>query len=197
MAKTFEQLVPAPAGAFRRHQPSLQPGRGGEAARLRADRLHAGREGRQSPLGIAEERALRQFARRRHRQPGDAAGARRTARDLSVGLAGRRRRQHRGRDVSGPEPLSRQCRPGTVPPHQPHLPACRPDRALRRRRQDRLVRADRRRRGSGLRRSAELVRDHEGLYRGGRGRRSLRGPARIRKEVRPHGRQGADPDRGP
>ena len=43
---------------------------------------------------------------------------------------------------------------------------------------------------------AELVRDHEGLYRGGRGRRSLRGPARLRKEVRPHGRQGADPDRG-
>ena len=42
----------------------------------------------------------------------------------------------------------------------------------------------------------ELVRDHEGLYRGGRGRRSLRGPARFRKEVRPHGRQGADPDRG-
>ena len=43
----------------------------------------------------------------------------------------------------------------------------------------------------------ELVRDHEGLYRGGRGRRSLRGPARLGKEVRPHGRQGADPDRGP
>ena len=43
---------------------------------------------------------------------------------------------------------------------------------------------------------AELVRNHEGLYRGGRGRRSLRGPARVGKEVRPHGRQGADPDRG-
>ena len=40
------------------------------------------------------------------------------------------------------------------------------------------------------------VRDHEGLYRGGRGRRSLRGSARFRKEVRPHGRQGADPDCG-
>ena len=42
----------------------------------------------------------------------------------------------------------------------------------------------------------ELVRDHEGLYRGGRSRRSLRGPACVGKEVRPHGRQGADPDRG-
>jgi isocitrate lyase len=47
-----------------------------------------------------------------------------------------------------------------------------------------------------LRRPLEFVRDHEGLYRGGRGRRSLRGPARVGKEVRPHGRQGPDPDRG-
>ncbi len=43
---------------------------------------------------------------------------------------------------------------------------------------------------------AQLLRDHEGLYRGGRRRRSLRGPARFRKEVRPPRRQGADPDPG-
>ena len=59
-----------------------------------------------------------------------------------------------------------------------------------------LVRADRRRRGSRLRRTAQRLRDHEGLHRGGRCRRSLRGPARFGKEVRPSRRQGADPDRG-
>ena len=42
----------------------------------------------------------------------------------------------------------------------------------------------------------ERVRDHEGLHRSRCGRRALRGPARVREEVRPHGRQGADPDRG-
>src|SRR6516165_3959622 len=56
--------------------------------------------------------------------------------------------------------------------------------------------ADRCRRRSRLRWSAQRVRNHEGLYRVGRGWRSLRGPARVRKEVRSHGRQGADPDRG-
>ena len=59
------------------------------------------------------------------------------------------------------------------------LAARRPDRASRRRREARLVRADRRRCRSRLRRAAELLRDHEGLYRGGRRRRSFRGPARV------------------
>ena len=39
---------------------------------------------------------------------------------------------------------------------------------MRRRRQARLVRADRRRRGGRIRRTAQLLRDHEGLYRGRR-----------------------------
>ena len=39
----------------------------------------------------------------------------------------------------------------------------------------------------------ELLRDHEGLYRGRRRGRSLRRPARVREEVRPPRRQGADP----
>ena len=42
----------------------------------------------------------------------------------------------------------------------------------------------------------ELLRDHEGLHRGGRRGRPLRGPAREREEVRPSRRQGADPDPG-
>ena len=111
MAKTFEQLVPAPAGRFDGISRPYTPAEVREAAGLRADRLHPGRKGRQSALGVAEERAVHQFARRRDRQPGDAAGARRPAGDLSVGLAGRRRRQHRRGDVSRPEPLSGQCRP--------------------------------------------------------------------------------------
>jgi Isocitrate lyase len=47
-----------------------------------------------------------------------------------------------------------------------------------------------------VRRTAEQLRDHEGLHRGGRRGRPLRGPAGVREEVRPPGRQGADPDPG-
>ena len=79
---------------------------------------------------------------------------------------------------------------------QPHTAARRPDRDDGRAALGRdLVRADRRRRGGRLRRAAQRVRDHEGLHRGGRRRRALRGPARLGEEVRPHGRQSADPDR--
>ena len=60
----------------------------------------------------------------------------------------------------------------------------------------RLVRADRRRCRSRLWRPAELLRDHEGLYRGRRRGRSLRGPARVGEKVRAPRRQGPDPDRG-
>ena len=58
----------------------------------------------------------------------------------------------------------------------------------------RLLRADRRRRRSRLRRRAERVRADEVDDRGGRRRRALRGPARLGEEVRPHGRQGAGAD---
>jgi hypothetical protein len=60
-----------------------------------------------------------------------------------------------------------------------------------------LVRADRRRCRSRLRRAAQRLRDHEGLHRGRCRRRPLRGPARVGEEVRPSRRQGADPDGGP
>ena len=59
---------------------------------------------------------------------------------------------------------------------------------------DRLVRADRRRRRGRLRRPAQRLRAHEGHDRGRRRRRPLRGPARLREEVRAHGRQGPGPD---
>ena len=59
----------------------------------------------------------------------------------------------------------------------------------------RLVRADRGRRRGRLRRAAQRLRADEGDDRGGRGGRALRGPARVREEVRPHGRQGAGADR--
>ena len=57
-----------------------------------------------------------------------------------------------------------------------------------------LVRADRRRRRGRLRRPAQRLRADEGDDRGGRRGRPLRGPARQREEVRPHGRQGARAD---
>ena len=59
-----------------------------------------------------------------------------------------------------------------------------------------LVRPDRRRRRSRLWRTAQQLRDHEGVHRSRRLGRPLRGPAGFGKEVRPHGRQGSDPDRG-
>ena len=87
--------------------------------------------------------------------------------------------------------------PELVQAHQPHAAARRPDRDVRRQRAvgRHLVRADRRRRRGRLRRTAQRLRDHEGLHRGGRCRRPLRGPAGVGEEVRPSRRQGADPDR--
>ncbi len=60
-----------------------------------------------------------------------------------------------------------------------------------------MVCADRCRCRSRLRRTAQCLRDHEGLYRSWRCRCPLRGPAGIGKEVRPSRRQGADSDCGP
>ena len=55
--------------------------------------------------------------------------------------------------------------------------------------------ADRGRCRGGLRRTAQRVRADEGDDRSGRGGRALRGPAVLREEVRPPGRQGAAADR--
>ena len=61
-------------------------------------------------------------------------------------------------------------------------------------RRHRLARADRRRCRGGLRRAAQRLRADEVDDRGRRRGRALRGSARVREEVRPHGRQGARPD---
>ena len=66
----------------------------------------------------------------------------------------------------------------------------------RRQERHRLLRADRGRCRSRLRRRAERLRADEGDDRGRRRRRALRGPARLGQEVRPHGRQGAGADAG-
>ena len=115
--------------------------------------------------------------------------------DLPVGLAGRRRRQHRRRDVPGPVAVPGELGAARRAPDQQHADARRPDPAHgRQERRHRLLRADRRRRRGRFRRRAERVRADEGDDRGRRRRRPLRGPARVGQEVRPHGRQGAGAD---
>ena len=99
-----------------------------------------------------------------------------------------------GDDVSRPEPLPGEQRPARRRAPQQRAAARRPDRLVGGPRRHRLARADRRRRRGRLRRPAERVRADEGDDRGGRGRRSLRGSARLGEEVRPPRRQGARPD---
>jgi hypothetical protein len=102
------------------------------------------------------------------------------------------------RDVSRPVALSGQCRTGALP----SASTARCSAPTRSRRSEGnglsvdLVRADRRRCRSRLRRPAQRLRDHEGLHRGRRAGGALRGPAGVGEEVRPSRRQGADPDRG-
>ena len=115
--------------------------------------------------------------------------------DLPLRLAGRRRREPRRAHLPRPEPLPGQQRARARPAPQQRAPARRPDRARRGQQRHPLARADRRRRRGRLRRAAERVRADEGDDRGRRRRRPLRGPARLREEVRPPRRQGARPDR--
>ena len=154
--------------------------RRGEAARLHPHQLHAGGDGRQAAVGAAAHRGLRPRARRAHRQPGRADGARGPEGHLPLRLAGGGRRQHRRADVPRPEPL-----PGrTASPTW----CARINQALRRADQIEhaegkaralLVRAHHRRRRGGLRRAAQRLRADEGDDRGGRRGRALRGPARL------------------
>ena len=74
MAKTFEQLVPAPEGRFDGISRPYSPA---EVERLRGSVPIAytlAEKGANRLWEFAEDGALRQFARRRHRQPGDAEG---------------------------------------------------------------------------------------------------------------------------
>ena len=87
-------------------------------------------------------------------------------------------------------------RPARRQADQPGAAARRPDPHGRGQERRRLVCADRRRRRGRIRRAVERLRADEGHDRGGRRGRALRGPARLREEVRPHGRQGAGPHVG-
>ena len=194
---SFTDLVPAPAGRFDGIERPYTPA---EVARLRGSvpvEHSLAERGANRLWELLQSRGLCARARRGDRQPGDADGPRRASR-RSISPAGR----------SPPTPTppapciptSRSIRPMPGPSSAAGSTA-RSQRAdqiehLGGRRQARLVRADRRRRRGRLRRAAELLRDHEGLYRGGRRRRPFRGPARLREEVRPSRRQGADPDPG-
>ena len=181
--------------ALERHRAQLHGGGRRPPARLDAHRAHARAARRREAVEARQRRALRQHAGRADRQPGDAAGEGRPEGDLPVGLAGRRRREHRRRDVSGPVALSGQLGAAGRAADQQHVHARRPDPAHGRQGATiDYLRADRRRRRSRIRRRAERVRADEGDDRGGRRGRALRGPARVGQEVRPHGRQGARAD---
>ena len=102
-----------------------------------------------------------------------------------------------GADVSRPEPLPGELRARSGAAHQQGAAARRPDRA---RRGQATSTSTGSRRSSPTPRPAsaaplnafELM---KAMIEAGRRRRALRGPAGLREEVRPHGRQGAGPDR--
>ena len=85
---------------------------------------------------------------------------------LPVGLAGRRRRQHRRPDVPGPEPLPGRQRADRGAQINQALAARRPDRARRGEARARLAGAHRGRCRGRLRRPAERLRADEGDDRG-------------------------------
>ena len=107
-------------------------------ARLGAERLRT----------LLAERDVGAGARRDDRRPGGADGEGRAEGDLPLRLAGRGRREPRGRHLSRPEPLPRELGPGARATHQQRAAARRPDRA----------RGGRRRRRTGWRRSSPTPR---------------------------------------
>ena len=176
----FGQVVAAPERPVRRHRAALQRRGRAEAARLGADRAYARPPRRAEAVGAAARatsrcaRSARSPATRRCRW--SAPASRR-----SISPAGRSRptRTSPARCIPTSRSIPANSGPELAQQDQQDAAARRPDRASGRRRQARLVRADRRRCRSRLRRAAQLLRDHEGLYRGGRRGRSLRGPARV------------------
>ena len=123
MAKTFEQLVPAPAGRFDGISRPYSPA---EVEKLRgsvpiaytlatkgANRLWESlkKEPYVNSLGAVTGNQAMQQARAG--LPAIYLSGWQVAADANTA----------GAMYPGPEPLSGQCRPGAVPPHQPHLPA--------------------------------------------------------------------------
>ena len=161
-----------------------------------ANRAHARPPRRREALAPARRGGLPRRTRRTHGRPGGADGEGGPEGDLPLRLAGRRRRQPRGRRVPRPEPLPGEQRARDGAAAEQRAPARRPDRVGRGQGgRCRLPAPDRRRRRGRLRRPAERVRADEGDDRGGRRRRPLRGSALVGEEVRPSRRQGARPDR--
>ena len=173
---------------------ALRRRRGDPPARTLLARADPGPARSRAALAAARRPRARRRARRHDRRPGRPDGAGGPAGHLPVGLAGRSRREHRRRRLPRSEPLPGEQRPGRRPAPEQRAAPGRPDRLVGGARRHLLARADRRRRRGRLRRRAERLRADEGDDRGGRRRRPLRGPARRREEVRPPGRQGADPD---
>ena len=187
-----QRAWPRPVG---RDRAAVHPRGRRAAARIRPGRAHARAPRRGAPVAAPPLRAVRPRARRDDRRPGRADGQGRPEVDLPVRLAGRRRREPGRAHLPRPEPVPGQLGARARPAPEQRPAARRPDRARRGAERHVLARADRRRRGGRLRRAAERVRADEGDDRGGRRRRALRGPARLREEVRPPRRQGARPDR--
>ena len=183
------------ASRWNGHRPRLHAAGRHPPARLPPDRADARAPRRREALAAAGGGGLRRGPRRPDRRPGSADGESRAEGDLSLGLAGRGRRQPRSRRLPRPEPLPGEQRARDGAPAQQRAPARRPDRLGRGEGRRRLPDPDRRRRGSGLRRPVERLRADEGNDRGGRRGRPLRGSALVGEEVRPPRREGARPDR--
>ncbi len=179
------------ASPLARHSASLLGRRRRAIARHGARRALAGAPGRGKILEAAARGTRGRRSRLRDRQPGRAGGAIGTQGYLLLRLAGRRRRQQRRRDVSGPEPVSGRLRAEDDRAHQQCAAAHGPDPRARRRRRHRLAGAHHRGRRGRFRRQSECLRAHQGDDSRRRGRRALRGSALLRQEVRTHGRQGA------
>ena len=147
----------------RRHRPARPGPRGAHARPARRREALAGHPAEhRHGVRAAGGPAVVGRARRPHRQPGRAAGARRPEGDLPQRLAGRGRREPQRPDLPRPVALPGELGAGRRAPHQQRAAARRPDRAGHRGadRHHRLDGADRRRRRGRLRRSAQRLRAH-------------------------------------
>ena len=157
---------------------------------------HARRDGRRRLWHLLQHRAVRPHAGRADRQPGGAAGEGGAEGDLSVRLAGRGGREH-GRQMYPDQSLYPvDAVPNVVRRINNALRRCDQIARLGGRHDDTYwmapIIADAE---AGFGGALNALRADEGHDRGRRRRRPLRGPARLRKEVRPSGRQGAGADR--
>ena len=136
MAKTFEQLVPAPAGRFDGISRPYSPA---EVERLRGS----------VPIAytLAEKGANRLWESLKNEPYVNSLGAVTGNQAMQQVRAGLKAIYLSGWQVAADANTAgamypdqslypANAAPGAVPPHQPHPPARRPDRALRRRRQD-------------------------------------------------------------